>query len=155
MVRTKDHMLYVYRHREDPAVREAYVLEKEQEAEARRAEGRKAKKAAPGARGKKRTGLISLSIPESISAGQPVTVEVQHKLGAELGEQLVHVTLKAGPDGERVDRKIVTVSGNGVTEVTFDVPATVPGGVVSFAAFVGKDYPASLQHIQTDPVPAK
>ncbi|MBM4092959.1 MAG: hypothetical protein FJ276_26650 [Planctomycetes bacterium] len=37
-------------------------------------------------------------------------------------------------------------------EVTFDVPAAVPGYVVSFAVFVGDDFQTSRQHPQSDPI---
>ena len=99
--------------------------------------------------------LIALETPKFVAAGKPLAVKVRHKLEAGLGEQLVHVTLKAGPEAKRVDRKVVKVSGEGVTEVTFDVPAAVPGNIVRFAAFVGADYASNLQHLQTDSVPVR
>ena len=37
-------------------------------------------------------------------------------------------------------------------KATFDIPAAVPGQVVSFAAFVGEDFPTSPQHLQSDPI---
>ena len=84
-----------------------------------------------------------------------MTVKVHHDLEAELGPQLVHVTLKAGRQAKRVDRKVVEVSGSGVVEVTFELPADVPDDVVQIAAFIGQDYASSMQHIQTDPMPVK
>ena len=82
-------------------------------------------------------------------------VKVRHTLEAGLGEQLVHVTLKAGPEAKRVDRKVVKVSGDGVIEVTFDVPEAVPGNIVHFAAFIGEDDASNKQHLQTAPVPVR
>jgi N-sulfoglucosamine sulfohydrolase len=155
MVETGDHMLDVFRTREDPAVREAYVQAKEKEADRRRKERRKGNQAQSKPRAKKRTGLIALETPESVAAGKPLVVKVRHKLEAALGEQLVHVTLKAGPEAKRVDRQVVKVSGEGVVEVTFDLPQAVPGNVVRVAAFVGPDYAGNLQHLQTDPVPVR
>ena len=155
MVKTGDHMLDAFRHRDDPAAREAYVLEKEKEAGERRKRKTKNRQGASAARVKKRSDLISLEMPESAAAGKPLVVKVHHKVDAELGEQLVHVTLKAGPDAKRVDRKVVKVSGEGVVEVTFDVPATVPGNIVQFAAFIGEDFASNRQHLQTDPVPVR
>jgi N-sulfoglucosamine sulfohydrolase len=152
MVRTGDHMLDVFRHRDDPAVREAYVVEKEKEAEARKPK-RGAKK--PARAGRKRAELITLETPKSVAAGESLTVKVHYDLEAELGTQLVHVTFKEGQQGRRVDRKVVEVSGSGKVEVTFDVPAQVPDELVSFAAFIGKDYQSSMQHLQTDPIPAE
>jgi N-sulfoglucosamine sulfohydrolase len=150
MVKTDDHMLDVYRQREDAAVREAYVQQKEAEA----AERRKARKG-NRSRQKGRNRLITLGMPKSVTAGGTLTVTLRHKLTEELGEQMVHVTLKGGPDGKRIERKVMTVSGEGTVEVTFDVPATVPGDTVRFAAFIGKDYDSNLQHLQTNPVPVR
>jgi N-sulfoglucosamine sulfohydrolase len=155
MVDTGDHMLEVFRNREDPAVREGYVQEKEKEADERRKQRRKGNQAQSKPRAKKRTDLIALETPESVAVGKPLVVKVRHKLEAALGEQLIHVTLKAGPEAKRVDRQVVKVSGEGVVEVTFDVPQSVPGNVVRFAAFVGPDYAGNLQHLQTDPVPVR
>ncbi|NQT14236.1 MAG: heparan N-sulfatase, partial [Planctomycetes bacterium] len=155
MVETGDHMLDVFRNRGDPAVREAYVLEKEREADERRKQKRKPKRQRSGARSKKRSDLIAVELPDSVAAGKPLLVKLCHKVEADLGEQLVHVTLKAGPEPRRVERKVAKVSGEGVVEVTFDVPDTVPGNVVCIAAFIGEDYASHLQHLQTDPVPVR
>ncbi len=149
MVRTGDPMLDVFRHRDDAAAREAYVAQQEQEAEGRKT--RKAEKR-PSRPARKRAELISLEAPASVTAGGSITIRIHHDLEAELGKQLVHVTLKAGQQAERLDRKIVEVSGSGQVEITFELPADVPDDVVSFAAFIGKDYPGNLQHLQTDPV---
>jgi len=154
MVETEDHMLDVFRNRDDADAREAYVQQKEKEAQERRQKNR-AKKPRPKPGAKKRSDLISLEMPEAVAAGKPLVVKVHHELDADLGKQCIHVTLKAGPDAERVDRQVVTVSGEGVVEVTFEVPADTAGGTVSFAAFVGRDYPSSLQHLHTAPVPAR
>jgi len=154
MVETGDHMLDVFRNREDPAAREAYVLMKEKEADERRAKKRQAQRPAR-ARKNKRSDLIGLELPKSAEAGKPLVVKINHKLSDELGEQMVHVTLKDGAQGKRVERKVVKVSGQGVVEVTFDVPATVADSVVHFAAFIGEDYAGNLQHIQSEPVPIR
>ncbi len=152
MVRTGDHMLEVFRHRDDAAAREAYVVEKEKEAQSRRQNKRGKKPARPR---RKRAELFTLETPNSIAAGAAVTVKVHHDLEAELGTQLVHVTLKAGKKASRVDRKVVEVSGSGVVELAFGLPAEVPDEIVQFAAFIGKDYANSMQHIQTDPIPVE
>ncbi len=149
MVRTGDHLLDVFRNREDPDARETYVIEKEKEADARR----KAKRSKKQPRNnRKQVKLFSLELPKSVAAANPVTVKIHYDLEAELGHQLVHVTLKAGNQGERVDRKVVEVAGSGVDEVKFDVPADVPDDLVSFAAFIGKDYQSNMQHLQTNPI---
>jgi N-sulfoglucosamine sulfohydrolase len=155
MVETGDHMLDVFRKRDDPAVREAYVQQKEKEAAQRKKPKGRVNRRASNARSMKRADLIALEIPESVVAGKPLTVKLRHKLDAGLGEQLIHVTLKGGPEAKRLDRKVVKVSGEGVIEVTFDVPATVPGNTVRFAAFIGEDFSSSRQHLQTAPVPVR
>ena len=154
MVDTGDHMLDVFRKRDDPAAREAYVQMKEKEADERRAQKRKTNRPT-NARRKKRSDLIALELPESVTAGKPLVVKVNHKVDADLGEQLVHVTLKAGQEGKRVDRKVVKVTGEGVAEVTFDVPATVADKMVNVAAFIGEDYAGNMQHVQSEAVPVR
>jgi len=160
MIQTDDPMLSVFRQRDDAAVREAYVAAQEKEAETRRAagKGKAKKKAAARAAGtkaapRKRAGLIELLVPPAVAAGKPVTVRIAHDLPAELGLQVLTVTLKGGPEGQRLDRKTVTAQGKGVAEVTFDLPADWPGQAVSFAAFVGEDFQTSRQHLQSELVP--
>jgi N-sulfoglucosamine sulfohydrolase len=165
MVETKDGMLDVFRKRDEAAAREAYVAAQEKEADERRAseakgKGKGKKKAAAKAAEvraapKRQAGLIAFALPESVAAGKPVTVMINHNLPADLGEQVLTVTMKGGPDGMRLDRKTVKAKGKGVAEVVFEVPANVPGNVVSFAAFVGEDYQKSLQHLQSAAVPAR
>ncbi|MCH5375755.1 MAG: sulfatase-like hydrolase/transferase, partial [Planctomycetes bacterium] len=156
MDKTGDHMLDVFRHREDPAVREAYVQQKEKEASERRGGARKRnKKKVPVPRAKKQADLISLEIPDAVIAGKPLTIKVHHTLEDRLGEQRVQVTLKAGPEAKRVDRQIFDVTGTGIVEVTFEVPESVPGNVVSVAAFVGQDFSSHLQYLQSQPVPVR
>jgi N-sulfoglucosamine sulfohydrolase len=159
MVETGDHMLDVFRQRDNPDAREAYVQQKEAEAEERKRQRRKAQneanKKTAASRAKSRNNLISLEIPESVAAGEPLTVKVRHTLGADLGEQLVHVTLKAGQQAKRVERKVEKVSSDGVLEVTFDVPGTVPDNIVRIAVFIGEDHASNLQYLQTPPVPVR
>lgn len=163
MVRTGDPMLEVFRRCGDGAFRAAYIERVEKEAAERnsgkaRGKGRakgKAKQAQAAPLAKKRADLIALEVPESAKAGQAVTVKVRHHLPANLGEQLIHVTLKAGPNDQRVDRKIVKATGEGVLEVSFNVPKDVPGNTLRFAAFIGEDYGKSLQHLQSAAVPAR
>jgi len=153
MVKTADPMLEVFRQRHDPAAREDYVRRQEEEAAARGARpARAARRAGAARKTEKRNDLIELVLPESLAAGQSVTVLVRHRLPTNLGEQLLHVTFKAGPDNQRVERKIVSVTGTGSAEVVFEVPARLSGSPVSFAAFVGPDFAASLQHLQSEPL---
>jgi N-sulfoglucosamine sulfohydrolase len=155
MVETGDHMLDVFRNRDNAAAREAYVRQKEKEADERRAQRRKGQRERPGVGPRKQAKLISLDIPESVAAGKALTVTLHHEMEDSLGEQLVHVTLKGGPDAKRLDRKIVKVSGTGVAEITFDVPPSVPGNVVRLAAFIGEDYQSNKQHLQSEPIPVR
>jgi N-sulfoglucosamine sulfohydrolase len=151
MVDTGDHALEAFQKRNDPAVREAYVQAKEKEAEERR----KRKNAAKQQGQSKGAKLISWELPKSVTPGKPVTLRIPHKLSAELGKQLVHVTLKAGKDKKRVERKVLEISGEGVLEVSFDIPDPVPGNVVAFAAFVGKDFQRNLQYLTSGLVLAR
>jgi N-sulfoglucosamine sulfohydrolase len=149
MVRVKDPLLDIFRHRADAAYRENWMLEIEKERTSR-----KERKAAPKAKGKKTAGLIELEVPESITPGQKATVKLKHSFPADLGEKPVQVTLKGGGN-ERIERKEVKASGTGEIEVTFDIPAEVPGGKASFAGLVGTSMKDSLELIQSKPVPVK
>ncbi len=155
MVKTGDDMLGVFRRRDDADVREAYVQQKEREADERRKTKRQGKRRGTTIGPKGRADLITVELPASVVAGKPFTVKVSHKLDAAHGEQLVHVTLKTGPDDKRLDRQVVKISGKDAVQVTFDVPATVPGNRVRVAAFVGGDFQNNLQHLLTDPIPLK
>ncbi len=171
MVETRDAMLDVFRKRDDAAAREAYVAAQEKEADERRANERKGggkakakgKEAAktspdtekPKTASKKRQDLISLMLPEAPKAGASVTLKICHQLPPDMGEQVLTVTLKGGNNGGRIDRKTVKARGDGVAEISFNLPATVPDGKISFAAFVGEDFQTSLQHIQSDAIALK
>ncbi len=155
MVKTNDHVLEVFRNRGDENFREAYIQEKEREAAERRKSKRNSKQSAAKTRPKNRQKLIELILPETIHAGESVTVRISHSLNKIHGGQSLHVTLKQGPQGKRVERKVVKVSGKGIAELTFEIPQEVAGNIVSIAAFVGEEYSANLQHIQTPPVSVK
>ncbi|MCA9081380.1 MAG: hypothetical protein KDA58_12525, partial [Planctomycetaceae bacterium] len=163
MVDTNDHALTAFRERDNPEVREAYVLEKEREAAERR--GGKRKKAGKNAnddaaatkpnrpRGKQQPDLISISLPDKTAVGRTIIAKITHQLSDDLGEQQLHVTLKQGKQGARISRQVVKVTGTGEVKLTFDVPEEVPSGYVSFAAFVGEEFQKNLQHIQSEPIP--
>lgn len=150
MVRVKDPLLEVFRHRADAAYRENWMLEIEKD----RISRKERKAAAPKAKGKKTAGLIELEIPEAITAGGKATVKLKHTFPADLGEKPVQVTLKDG-NNARIERKEVKASGTGVIEVTFDIPAEISGGKVNFAGLVGTGMKDSLELIQPKPVPVK
>jgi len=150
MVRTKDPCLHAFRNRDKPEVLEAYM----QKLEAASAERRKNRPRRKGRKPKpKRKGLIALAPPKVVS-GNEATIVVRHTIPADLGEQLIHVTIKDA-DGKRIDRKVLKAAARGELKVTFTVPDRSKGSRVTFAAFIGKDFPACLQHVVTGPVPVK
>ncbi|MCF7790317.1 MAG: sulfatase [Prosthecobacter sp.] len=154
MVKTKDPLLEVFRHRDDAAFREQFVKQlesKQMNKQQRTAANRAAKESSAPA---KPEALIVLEVPATITPGQKATVKLTHHFPADLGEKSVQVTLKGG-DNSRIERKQVKASGDGVIEVTFDIPATVPGGKVIFAALVGNGIKDALQHLQARPVAVK
>ena len=140
-------MLEVFQKREDREFSEAYVQKLEKESAARR--GNK-----PKNKPKRKTGLIKWTLPENITPGQPAKLTLIHKVPKQLGEQLLHVTLKDG-SGKRIERKALKLSGSGEIEVDFDIPKTLQGNKVSFAAFVGSDYSSNLQHLNSEPIGIK
>ncbi|MFK7819289.1 MAG: sulfatase [Planctomycetaceae bacterium] len=145
MADSNDHMLDTFRNRDDENVVQAYMTKVENES-AQRRQGRR--------KNQPRRGRKFIQLETQPNA--PFTVRVVHKLPRRLGEQLVHVTLKTGKNPKRVDRKVVRISGSGEETVTFDVTAdNLVDGVVSYAAFVGKDYGSNLQHITTKPIEVK
>ena len=95
---------------------------------------------------------LTLELPQSVKRGAPVTVRIAHTLHDDLGPQKLHVTLKQG-DNTRVERKVIEVKGTGTAEVTFDVPADLPGAAVILAAFAGEDITTALQHLNSKPIP--
>jgi N-sulfoglucosamine sulfohydrolase len=153
MKATSDHALVPFRNRDDPAKLAAYMEKVQGASDERRANRRKARnkgKANP----KKTAKLIKLETPKAVQNGQPLTVRISHNLGADLGEQKLQVTLKNAKGG-RIERKIVSITGESVAEVSFDVPADLAGQSVSLAAFVGEEYGKNLQHLRTGEIPVK
>ncbi|MEZ6123499.1 MAG: sulfatase [Planctomycetaceae bacterium] len=161
MIRTEDGMLPVFRDRNNPAAREEYVAAQEAEAEARRTGGRKGEKKknqskkAPAGKTDGKAGqaakLIEFDLPETFESGKPVAVRIRHRFPDDVQPQTLTVTLKSVPEGKRLDRKTIAVTGSGTTTVTFDTHVHA-GSEVSFAAFVGEDFQSSRQHIQSPPV---
>ena len=149
MVKTNDPCLEVFRRRDDLEFRDAFMKAQQDASDARRKQKRTKKRAA-----KRAKGLIAISPPQIVARGQAVTVTVRHKLADQLGEQLLHVTVKTSKN-RRIGRKVLTVKGMGTAEVTFSIPKDGTVTAVVFAAFVGKDYPSCLQHVVTKPVAAQ
>lgn len=138
---TGDHCLVAFENRSDPAAMEKYVTDKEAESAAR------------GGRKKKALKILRMPVPKKVSAGKPVTLKIPYKVPQSVGETNLCVTLKSG--GKRLDREMLKVSGNGIAEVTLAVPSDSTLAQVSFAAWVGKDHPSNLQHLQKGPVPVE
>jgi N-sulfoglucosamine sulfohydrolase len=154
MVTTGDHMLDTFRKRNDPEAREAYVLAREKEAAARRAQKRKAKRNNTSRKKQaRRSDLFTLRVPENATAGEDIILQVDHAVPADLGEQLIHVTIKGGSNPKRIDRQVLKISGTGSLEVKFTLPATIADNRVSFAAFVGTDFQSNIQYVTTKPQP--
>ncbi|MDB6004645.1 MAG: Sulfatase [Prosthecobacter sp.] len=155
MVKTNDPLLEVFRHRDDVAVRETLMqqLEGKQLSKKDRVAANRAAKTQTKTT-EKPSALIALEVPATVTPGQKATVKLTHHFPADLGEKPVQVTLKGG-DNSRIERKEVKASGDGAIDVTFDIPAEVPGGKVSFAGLVGTSIKDALQHVQTKPIPVK
>ncbi len=154
MKRTGDPLLEVFQNRHDSAIREAYMARVEKES-AERGKRKAKNKPASQRRQKGKNNILSMEVPAGPVSGAPITVKVSHQIPPNLGKQLIHVTLKAGPDDHRVERKIIEASGTNTAEITFDLPQDIPGNRIRFAAFIGEDHPNNLQHIQTDPIQVK
>ncbi len=113
----------------------------------------KAKRPAAGVEGAA-PGLAAMQPPAKVTRGQTAILKVTHTLPADLGEKPVLVTLKAA-DGSRLDRQELKAQGSGVLEVSFAIPADLPGDKVTFAVIVGADYQNALQHLVSAPVPVE
>jgi len=153
MVRTGDHALEAFRHRNEDDVVEAYMGKVERESAERRKNpwyrrGGKRRTA-------RRTNVIRLVPPRAVQLGQPVVVEVEYKLPDGVGSQKLHVTLKDGNGRKRLERKVVTIQGSGRVAVRFHLPSDFQGRRVTFAAFVGEDFAHRLQHVLSKPVPVR
>ena len=97
--------------------------------------------------------LIAFDLPESLVAGKPVVLKINHRLPGPMGVQTLVVTLKSG--NRKIDRQTVEAEGEGVAEVGFDLPGDLSGQSVTFAAFVGNSFPKTPQFIQSQPHPVK
>ena len=92
-----------------------------------------------------------MQAPKQVTAGSTVTVIVNHKIPPKLGEQLIHVTLKADKT-KRIERKVLKAKGTGKLEASFKVPESTSGKTIQFAVFIGEEYQQCLQHLTSKPV---
>jgi len=146
MIETKDPLLEVFRKREDAAFREAYI----QKLEAEALERRKARRNNNNKR-KTRNDVISLESPKQFKQGQPIEVTVNYKLPESSKSEKLQVTLKTG-ENQRIERKIIDITGQGAETVTFEFPQDYRHSTVRIAAFVGPAYGQHLQHINSKPI---
>ena len=91
-------------------------------------------------------------MPAKIKAGQTVTLTIAYVVPAEMGTQKVHVTLKGEASLRRIERRVLEITGTGKLNVTFKIPSDLSGDQISVAAFVGEDYPQSVQHVNLKPM---
>lgn len=163
---TGDDMAEVFQHRDDAAVREAYMTRKAQESAKRRAAGEKKTRSRPvsridsdpstGARPRRERAaaeapIIALEVPNAIEAGRSVTVRIRHNSPESDAPEILTVTMKDGGSGRQIERKSVTARGVGVTDIVFDVPVGLDA-TVRFAAFVGRKFPGTPAFVQSAPV---
>jgi hypothetical protein len=158
--RTGDPLAEAFAQRDKPEILAAAKQQLAEEyADVSKKKGKgKAKAKATAAKGKTsavapKTGekLIALTLPDTIKAGKPVTVTIQHHFPDALGDQALTVTIKDGPSNARIERKVVKAKGEGVITVPFDVPINTAGKSVRFAVFVGEDFNQTPQQIQSQP----
>ncbi len=149
MVDTKDPLLEAFRCRDEPEFLDRTINEQQRQSDERRKAMRKGQ-----GRTKGKTKLLSIFAPNSVKRGGTANLKVNHKLTPKHGKQLLHVTIKDGA-GKRIDRKVVPVTGRGSATLTFAIPGEANLARVSFAAFVGKDFPSCLHHITSKPVPVE
>ncbi|NRB76651.1 MAG: sulfatase-like hydrolase/transferase [Verrucomicrobiales bacterium] len=135
MKATDDHAIEAFEGRNDPAALKAYIDRVQAEADERRANKRKASP--------KQLKLIQV---KSAREGNQLNVTITHKLPQDLGEQQVHVTLKA--NNKRVERQVLPVKKNGKLEVIFGITPDHATAPLSVAAFVGEEYGKHLQIVQ-------
>ena len=144
----KDPVAPVLAAHDDKTVREEFMEgEDELTRQAKSAKTKKKDKANKKSTAKKLK-LIKIDLPTSVSKNAEATVAIEYKLPKRMGDQKLHVTLK-GADGKRVERKVVTINGDGTAKIAFDVPDV---SSVRFSAFVGEAYGSNIQHVTTDPV---
>ncbi|MEM6364315.1 MAG: sulfatase-like hydrolase/transferase, partial [Planctomycetota bacterium] len=102
---------------------------------------------------------LSLTVPQTATAGQVCQIQVRYELAKQLPPQKLHVTLKtAKPSlpnkpliaGKRVHREVIKISTQGETSIAFNVPTDVTADALVFAAFIGEDYTTHLEHQHSD-----
>ena len=137
----------------DDGVRIAFMKSEDDRVRAAKAEQKK-RRAKQKQKPEKRTGkkqkLIRFTAPEHPDSGS-VAIQVEHVLPKQLGTQKLHVTLKNG-DGKRIERKVVSIQGEGTVTVSFNKPSV---NSIRFSAFVGEEYQSNLQHLTSAPVELK
>ncbi|MGV3484072.1 MAG: sulfatase-like hydrolase/transferase, partial [Planctomycetaceae bacterium] len=160
MVRTGDPMLEIFRNRTDVQRREAFMADAAKQAaerkkpkRARQVAGRAAKASTPASAPRRgEMSLFKVEIPTGLRQGQAFDVTVNYQLAPDQGELPLQVTLKQAGSNQRIERKIVTISGKGTATVRFDMPADLAAPRITVAAFVGKDINSNLQRYNSPPI---
>jgi len=149
MEQTNDHMLECFRNFNDAQAREAYVVDKEQEASLR--QKIKTPKPVPPVKQK----VFKVTLPKPVTAATKIRYVVDYDLPKMIESQRIVITLKQGKNGERVDRKEAKIRGKGQLVVEFDIPSNPKDGMVSFATWVGAEFDKNIQYYHTDAIPVK
>ncbi len=156
MKETGDPMLDVFRRRDDPAVREAYMDRMEKEAAGRgKRRAAKKKSAAQASPAEGGNHLIAPQEPAAATPGLPIAVGLPHRIPVAAGEQLIQARPKAGTDARRADRGVIKAPGEGAAEVTFEMSAEVPNRPIRLAASIGGDLSRSSRDLTSGPVPTR
>lgn len=151
MQQSRDPIAPVFQDRNSKDSMAAYMARVQAEADARRANRRKAArqpKSASNARNSKTLKLIQWQDAELNDSRTQLTVRIAHRLSQEQGRQPVFATLKRG-NKQRIERIERAIEGRGVLTITFELPSNVDIEEMQVAAFVGKNYETSWQHINT------
>lgn len=155
MRNTGDPCLVAFEGRHDAALLEDFMVDQERESALRRKNrpnaARKKNRREPGSRRMK--GLIAIAVPSVAHPGGELTVELTHQLQKFPGKHQLHVTLKGGNNSSRLERKVLTVSGDGKQRIQFPLAKGLPYKQVVVAAFVGPDFSRHLEHVISQPIP--
>lgn len=153
---TKDPMAEVFESRDSRQVLDSYMIQVQQEADARRLRkpAGRAKQADASettqSRGKAGNQRKMQVIQWADIRLQPskITLVIEHRLPENLGPQDLVVTLKTAAN-KRIERQTRTITSNGRIEMDFDMPPDTDAPKLLLAAFVGQDFQNSLQYLQS------
>lgn len=134
---------------------EAFMVVEDKRAKERQIQRRKSRAAKNQSATKSEACSVKIKSDPIPWAGKPWKVRVFHDLPRALGSQSLHVTLKradisaGGGSQDRIERKVLTVEGKGVAEVSFIIPQQIDVTRVQVAAFVGDDFSHHLAYVRS------